>query len=597
MMKISEIRAKTKEAAKNVAQAFKLSFIVSPRLFIAKCILLIISSLTPLLTMWLWKEIINMIVLKSESAERFIAAVITYFAITVVVKVYETVDDHLSLRYGDEIEIYRGSFFINKISRVDLAYFDSAKLADRLSTAMDGFYSLEELTWSIFTLTSDFINCVISFAVILSANPLIGVVIFALTLPNFIFGRRMNKKSLSLQKEMARDSRKEGYFITTLRNHSTRLEMILNGMGQYFITQYANFFDKNRKKRLKFDNKKAVMSSLLELLTVIGDVFVLLLSAYRITSGGAGIGDLQFNLNMASYFRGKNDSFLGNVVRFMKYNDLINELNSFVEMKSVNENSGELTPSPCPKIEFRNVTFRYPDTDTEVLKDCSFTIKPREKIGLIGLNGAGKTTIIKLLLRFYDPQEGTIFFDGTDIKEYDVYALRRIFGVLFQDVIRYQLKVREVIALSDYDECLNDEKLNKACADSGFDSVINEWEDGYDSYLGRYLSEKGRDLSGGQWQLLSLARAYFRECEFMILDEPSASLDAITEDAIFRQMYELSREKGSIVISHQLSNVTLADKILLLEDGRITEEGTHGELLAKNGKYAQLFALQASKYL
>lgn len=218
-------------------------------------------------------------------------------------------------------------------------------------------------------------------------------------------------------------------------------------------------------------------------------------------------------------------------------------------------------------------------------------------MGLIGLNGAGKSTIIKLMFRFYDPAEGCILLDGVDLREYDVYAVRRVFGVLFQDYVTYSLPVREVIALSDFKERYNSERLGYACSKSGVDRIISGWTEGYDSILGRYYADGGKSLSGGQWQLMGLARAYFRECEFMILDEPSAALDPISEDRLFRQMYGLGKGKSTVTISHRLSNTILADKILVIQNGAVIEDGTHKELMALNGVYAHLFQLQAKRYL
>ena len=214
------------------------------------------------------------------------------------------------------------------------------------------------------------------------------------------------------------------------------------------------------------------------------------------------------------------------------------------------------------------MSFCYPNCEQYVLKDCSFTIEPHEKIGLIGLNGAGKSTIIKLLFRFYDPEEGEVLLDGVNLKEYNVYAVRKVFGVLFQDYVTYCLPLREIIALSDFDERFNDEKLKETADISGLTEVIKDWEQGFDSVLGRYYADNGnKDFSGGQWQLVGLTRAYFKESEYMILDEPSAALDLISEDRIFEQLYHLSEGKSSVTISHRLSNTTLADKILVIGDG------------------------------
>ena len=321
------------------------------------------------------------------------------------------------------------------------------------------------------------------------------------------------------------------------------------------------------------------------------------MSAFDVFGGIIGIGDLQYNLSMVTRLREQAGLLTQKINHFLNDNAKLLELQEFMDMEPKTEKSGTLKPSNNPKIEFCNVSFRYPNSEEYVLKNCSFAIEPHEKIGLIGLNGAGKSTIIKLMFRFYDPEEGCIKLDGVDIREYDVYAVRKIFGVLFQDYVTYCLPLREIIALSDFGERFNEEKLKKACDISGASDVIKDWEDGFDSVLGRYYADNGKDLSGGQWQLVGLARAYFKDSEYMILDEPSAALDPISEDRIFEKLYRLSEGKSSFTISHRLSNTTLADKILVIGDGHIVEQGSHFELLKQNGKYAELFRLQASKYV
>jgi ABC-type multidrug transport system fused ATPase/permease subunit len=324
---------------------------------------------------------------------------------------------------------------------------------------------------------------------------------------------------------------------------------------------------------------------------------VLTFSVLDVVHQKIGIGDLQYNLSMVSRLRTQAQALVNTVNQFLVNNTRLVELQEFMNLQPKIEKSGTRKPTDNPKVEFCNVSFRYPNTEQYVLKNCSFIIMPHEKIGLIGLNGAGKSTILKLLFRFYDPEDGSIKLDDVDLKEYDIYAVRKVFGVLFQDFVTYCLPLREIIALSDFEARFNDEKLKKACELSGVNEVIKDWENGYDSVLGRFYADNGKDLSGGQWQLVSLARAYFKDCEYMVLDEPSAALDPISEDRIFEQLYRLSEGKSSVTISHRLSNTTLADKILVLKDGRIIEQGSHSNLLNQNGEYAHLFNLQASKYL
>lgn len=400
-----------------------------------------------------------------------------------------------------------------------------------------------------------------------------------------------------MEKEQLRDNRKKDYYHGVFFQNNVQFEIKLNHIGDYFIRQYQEIWQKLYRINKKEDIKHNLRSMLIMLLCISAEAIVLALSVADVIAKKIGIGDLQYHLNMVSRLRSEAQELMSNVTSFLTDNTRLIELQEFMTIKPQTEKSGTKLPSANPKIEFCNVSFRYPSSVQYVLKDCSFTIEPHEKVGLIGLNGAGKSTVVKLMFRFYDPEEGMILLDGVDLKEYDVYAVRRVFGVLFQDYVTYCLPLREIIALSNFKRRFDDEKLKKACDISGASEVIKDWEQGFDSVLGRYYADNGKDLSGGQWQLVGLARAYFKDSEYMILDEPSAALDPISEDRIFEQLYHLSEGKSSVTISHRLSNTTLADKILVIGDGHIIEQGSHFELLKQNGQYAKLFNLQASKYV
>ena len=243
------------------------------------------------------------------------------------------------------------------------------------------------------------------------------------------------------------------------------------------------------------------------------------------------------------------------------------------------------------------MSFRYPGGEKDVLKDCSFTLYAGETVGLVGLNGSGKSTIVKLLCRFYDPTEGKILIDGIDNKEYDIVKLREMFGVLFQNYVKYSFSLRENVALSDLPRIDETDAIRKACTESRADDFMKEWEKGIDENLTRRFDSNGKELSGGQWQRISLARAFFRDAPIILLDEPSAALDPIAEHKIFQDFAEISKGRTAMLISHRLSSITLCDKILVLEDGHIIEQGSHRELLEANNRYAYLFNLQASKYI
>ena len=249
------------------------------------------------------------------------------------------------------------------------------------------------------------------------------------------------------------------------------------------------------------------------------------------------------------------------------------------------------------KIEFCDVSFRYPGSDHDTIKHFSATIDRGETVVLVGLNGAGKTTLIKLLTRLYDPTDGKILLDGRDIREYDTAALYKIYGIIFQDFGKYAVSVAENIAMSDTDAPIDMERVVRAAKEGSADAFIDALPKKYDTALMRYFEEDGKELSVGQWQKLSVARAFYSDSDILILDEPTAALDAIAEQEIYSQFDNLRRDKTTIFVSHRLSSATVADKILVVENGCLVEQGNHSELMKLGGKYAELFTAQAKRYM
>jgi ATP-binding cassette subfamily B protein len=246
-------------------------------------------------------------------------------------------------------------------------------------------------------------------------------------------------------------------------------------------------------------------------------------------------------------------------------------------------------------IEFRGVGFRYPESEEWALRDVDLSIAPGEKIALVGPNGAGKTTLIKLLSRLYDPTEGRIFIDGIDIRELDPLDLRQRIGVIFQDFVRYHLAASENVGFGQIEALDREEQIIESARKSGAHSIIENLPNGYQTMLGRWF-HGGHELSIGQWQKIALARAFMRDAEILVLDEPTASLDAETEYEIFRRFQELTVGKMAILISHRFSTVRMADRIIVIQEGRIVEIGSHEELLSQRGIYGHLFGLQAEGY-
>ena len=582
---------------KNVWFGIKTCFLASKFYFSMKLVILMFTTLIPLVNLWLWKEVLNGIVDFGNSKQTVIVCLVIYLALQLATYLIDQFDNYVQDRYSDELKFYIGEQMMDKTSRMDLSFFDSAKMGDKVRHARNNFLTMMNMSWLVFDIISAFINVVATLIIVCTYKWWLGLVTLVLLIPFMLYNKKRTERKLQMEKEQLRDNRKKDYYRDVFFNDNVQFEVKLNNIGSYFIGKYKETWRKLYKINKTEDIRHNIINTLIMIVNVSSEFLVLTVSVFDVVNKHIGIGDLQYNLSMVSRLRSQSQMLMNKVNKFLSDNARLIELQEFMEIKPEVEKSGTLKPSNNPKIEFCNVSFRYPNAEQYVLKDCSFTIEPHEKIGLIGLNGAGKSTIIKLMFRFYDPEDGCITLDGVDLKEYDIYAVRKVFGVLFQDYVTYCLPLREIIALSDFDERFNDEKLKKACDISGASEVIKEWENGYDSVLGRYYADNGKDLSGGQWQLVGLARAYFKDSEYMILDEPSAALDPISEDRIFEQLYHLSEGKSSVTISHRLSYTTLADKILVIGDGHIIEQGSHFELLKQNGKYAELFNLQASKYI
>ena len=582
---------------KNVWFGIKTCFLASKFYFSMKLIILVFTTLIPLVNLWLWKEVLNGIVDFGNSKQTVIVCLVIYIALQLATYLIDQFDNYVQDRYGDELKFYIEEQMMDKTSRMDLSFFDSAKMGDKVRHARSNFLTMMNMSWLVFDIISAFINVVATLIIVCTYKWWLGIVTLMLLIPFMLYNKKRTERKLQMEEEQLRDNRKKDYYRDVFFNDNVQFEVKLNNIGSYFIGKYKETWRKLYKINKTEDFKHNIINTLIMIVNVSSEFLVLTVSVLDVVNKHIGIGDLQYNLSMVSRLRSQSQLLMNRVNKFLNDNTRLIELQEFMDIEPEVEKSGTLKPSNNPKIEFCNVSFRYPNAEQYVLKDCSFTIDPHEKIGLIGLNGAGKSTIIKLMFRFYDPEKGCIKLDGIDLKEYDIYAVRKVFGVLFQDYVTYCLPLREIIALSDFDERFNDEKLKKACDISGASEVIKDWENGYDSVLGRYYADNGKDLSGGQWQLVGLARAYFKDSEYMILDEPSAALDPISEDRIFEQLYHLSEGKSSVTISHRLSNTTLADKILVIGDGHIIEQGSHFELLKQNGKYAELFNLQASKYI
>jgi ATP-binding cassette subfamily B protein len=364
------------------------------------------------------------------------------------------------------------------------------------------------------------------------------------------------------------------------------------------VDRYRKLSDELHYQTVNLARRRLLVGALLTILGTIGYYGTYTFVIYRTVIGVIGLGTMTF---LAGAIAGASSNIQLVFSTFSSIADqamFITDLLDFFAVKPTVYSKPNALPAPRPirqGFEFRNVSFAYPGQVRSVLSNINFKIGPRERIALVGENGEGKTTIVKLLTRLYDVTSGQILLDGIDIREYDLEDLWREIGVIFQDFMRYDLTASENIAVGRIEERNNPFRIRAAALKSLAEPVVRKFPKGYDQILGCRF-EGGMDISGGEWQKMALARAYLRDAQLLILDEPTAALDARSEHEVFQRFAELTSGKMSLLISHRFSTVRMADRILVIEKGCIAEEGPHDQLLERGGRYAEMFELQAANY-
>jgi ATP-binding cassette subfamily B protein len=396
----------------------------------------------------------------------------------------------------------------------------------------------------------------------------------------------------------APEARRMNYLEHLLTVDNTVKEIKLFGLGEPLLQRYTDLFWKFFREDESLARRRSLISLIWGLVASASYYIAYAWIIYAAVSSQITIGSMTFYLTLFRQSQGTFQGLFDSLNRLYENGLFMDNLFSFLKLTP--QMSRAAHPVAMPErfhqgLEFRHVWFRYPGREDWALRDMNLQIAPGEKLALVGPNGAGKTTLIKLLTRLYDPTEGQILLDGTDLREYDPDALRRRIGVIFQDFVRYQLTVRENIGFGQIDQLDNSQRVEDAAERGGADQVVAELPQGMDTMLGRWF-EKGHELSGGQWQKVALGRAFMRDGEVLVLDEPTAALDAEREYEIFQRFRELTNGKIAVLISHRFSTVRMADRIAVIEDGHISELGSHAELLAHGGTYARLFELQAEGY-
>ncbi|HSF56512.1 MAG TPA: ABC transporter ATP-binding protein, partial [Candidatus Binatia bacterium] len=439
----------------------------------------------------------------------------------------------------------------------------------------------------------------ISFAVLLLRfSPWLVIILLAASIPAFIAETRFSEEGFRLLTRRAPETRQINYLARLLTEDTSAKEIKLFNLGDTLLARYMTLFDKFFREDKSLAVRRAVAGFGLGLIATLGFYGSYAWIVWHTVQGKISLGDMTLYLTIFRQGQSTFQAILSALGSIYENNLFMANLFDFLGLKPQMGVAARnrVLPVPLRKgIEFRGVGFRYPESEEWALHDINLTIRPGEKIALVGPNGAGKTTLIKILTRLYDPTEGTILIDGIDIRELDPVDLRQRIGVIFQDFVRYHLPASENIGFGQIEALDDMDQIIASARKSGAHSVVESLPEGYQTMLGRWF-HGGHELSVGQWQKIALARAFMRDAEILVLDEPTASLDAETEYEIFRHFHELTIGKTAILISHRFSTVRMADRIVVIQEGRIIEIGSHENLLRQQGIYAHLFSMQAEGY-
>jgi ATP-binding cassette subfamily B protein len=483
-------------------------------------------------------------------------------------------------------------------ARLDLMHFESAEYQDRLERARRQAAGRNALLSQVFGQAQDIITVITLAAGLFAYAPWLVLLLPLSFVPSIWGETRFNTLAYYLSRWRTPERRELEYIRHIGASAETAKEIKLFGLGGFLVARFRTLANQIFVENRRIAIQRASWGGLFAAIATITYYGAYGFIVWRTITGVFSIGDLAFLSGSFLRLNGLFQRILLGFTQIAGQSLYLDDLFSFFEIEPTILSPGEPKPFPAPiqqGIVFDNVGFRYPESDAWAIRHLSFTLAASETLALVGENGAGKTTIVKLLTRLYDPDEGRITVDGIDLRDFAVADIHTHIGVIFQDFIRYSLTARENIGVGRIEAQHEQGRIESAAENSLADQVIAKLPQGYDQQLGR-LFKKGRDLSGGEWQKVAIARAYMRDAELIILDEPTAALDAQAEADVFARFKGLAAGKTAVIISHRFSTVRMADRILVLEDGGILEAGTHEELLARAGRYAELFELQAAGY-
>ncbi|MCY4142097.1 MAG: ABC transporter ATP-binding protein [Gammaproteobacteria bacterium] len=580
----------------------------APLLVAGTSALRIVEAVTPALTLWLMKVVVDRIVASLGSPVDWSYVLMPILVVTAL-RLGNSLVSQINNIWGHILteRVYSAahSQLLAKAASLDIAFFEAPQFYDRLTQAKRNVNRIQSVVWGVPSFLQQFLSLSAVFGLLTILHPLAVVLLICATLPRIYYEGFTARRRFDMETEMMRNYRSSDYYGDLPTQREKIKEIRVFGLRQFLVDRFYKFRDTIVRAIIKLNIRFLKLDISINNLPTIAIAMVWAYAVYRTAMGEVSVGTLTMVVAAAhqavSSLQGlisSGGNLFQNTLFITRFFELLD-----LDPKSVRgslepprSKSPAKIPSPIRTgLELRNVSFTYPGTTIEILKDVSFSIPVGTKLAIVGENGAGKTTLIKLLVRFYDPTSGSIALDRTDYRDYDLSDIRANVSAVFQDFVRYQISASDNIGVGNVGHLANRDAIVEAAKKAGADEFVTKLPKGYETILGKTFDE-GVDLSGGEWQNLAIARAFMSESQILFLDEPTAALDAFGEAALYERFARLTENKTVIFISHRFSTVRMADTIVVLEDGRVIEQGDHETLMKLDGKYRLMFSTQAARY-
>jgi len=597
-------RARARLAFQMIPKALGLVWEATPRFATTNAILTVVQGVLPAITLYFSKAIVDGVIkalqVQTRAQTQYVLTLVAlWFGVQLLASLLQTVSQLVTSLQSDLLSNYISVRLMEKANALDLSYFENAQFYDKLENARrEAGYRPSQMVTQLFGLLRSAVTLVSVIGVLASLSWWLVLLVVAVSIPSFIYQAKYSGQFFTLLTGRAPDQRRLNYLSYLLTTDSPVKELRIFGLHGTLLERYrqifAKFYKENRDLTVRRTASQFALGALGTVVSGLTYIYVVL----EVIAGHITVGGLTLYYQAFQQSQSQVSNILSGIGSTYENSLFLSNLFAFLAYAPELPVRADPLPVPTPireGIVLDHVSFKYPGTEKWVLEDISFAIRPGETVALVGANGAGKTTLVKLLTRLYDPTEGRITIDGIDLRDFDPAALRSRVGVIFQDYVKYQLTAGENIGFGRIEAIEDTGRIERSAVEAGAAAVIAALPQGYETPLGRWFQD-GQELSIGQWQKVALARAFMRDADLLILDEPTSSLDVRSEYEVFQAFGDLTEGKMAVLISHRFSTVRMAGRIVVIEDGRVIENSTHDELILHGGRYTELFDMQAASY-